>query len=176
MTQRRKRRRKRSHHRKRGHGWLVLVPACILLFLAGNWHAPYLMIAAFCSVPAALYVWLLTRRTRPRRRPVTRPLPFSRIAFGPPAREIPPGQPGHVSRSIPQDVKIYVSARDGGRCVYRDCGRGPCSPDLQFGHVIPYSRGGQPTRENIQLECGLHNQSKGTRVWPRPRRARLQET
>ncbi len=51
--------------------------------------------------------------------------------------------------SIPQDVKIAVSARDGGRC--RQCGS---TTDLHFDHVIPWSKGGANTVANIQLLCG----------------------
>jgi 5-methylcytosine-specific restriction endonuclease McrA len=62
------------------------------------------------------------------------------------------------SRIIPQDVKIAVSARDGGRC--RKCGS---SEKLHFDHVIPVSRGGANTVANIQLLCGACNRAKGAR-------------
>jgi hypothetical protein len=60
------------------------------------------------------------------------------------------------SRSIPQDVKIAVAARDGGRC--RQCGS---TADLHFDHVIPWSKGGANTVANIQLLCGTCNRRKG---------------
>jgi HNH endonuclease len=83
-------------------------------------------------------------------------------------REIPPAAPilalpssppplgERNSRTIPQDVKIAVAARDGGRC--RRCGS---TEDLHFDHVIPWSRGGANTIANIQLLCGPHNRAKG---------------
>jgi hypothetical protein len=40
------------------------------------------------------------------------------------------------SRSIPQWVKIAVASRHGGTC--RQCGS---DYDLQYDHIIPYSRG-----------------------------------
>jgi hypothetical protein len=61
-------------------------------------------------------------------------------------------------RVIPQDVKIAVSARDGGRC--RKCGS---TQQLHFDHVIPVSRGGVNSVANIQLLCGACNRAKGTR-------------
>ena len=62
-------------------------------------------------------------------------------------------------RSIPQDVKIAVSARDGGRC--RQCGS---TVQLHFDHVIPISRGGANTVANIQLLCGACNRAKGAKL------------
>jgi 5-methylcytosine-specific restriction endonuclease McrA len=61
-------------------------------------------------------------------------------------------------RIIPQDVKIAVSARDGGRC--RKCGS---SEKLHFDHVIPVSKGGANTVANIQLLCGVCNRAKGAK-------------
>jgi HNH endonuclease len=60
------------------------------------------------------------------------------------------------TRSIPQDVKIAVAARDGGRC--RQCGS---ATDLHYDHVIPWSKGGANTVANIQLLCGPCNRRKG---------------
>jgi HNH endonuclease len=60
------------------------------------------------------------------------------------------------TRSIPQDVKIAVAARDGGRC--RQCGS---TTELHFDHVIPWSKGGANTVTNIQLLCGPCNRRKG---------------
>jgi len=60
------------------------------------------------------------------------------------------------TRTIPQDVKIAVAARDGGRC--RQCGS---DQELHFDHVIPWSKGGANTVQNIQLLCGPCNRRKG---------------
>lgn len=65
------------------------------------------------------------------------------------------------SRHIPQEVKIAVSVRDGGKCTI--CGS---SQNLQFGHIIPFSKGGQATVDNLKLECQLCNLRKGTKVYP----------
>ena len=75
-----------------------------------------------------------------------------------PLPQLPPAAPlgERNSRSIPQDVKIAVAARDGGRC--RLCGS---TVDLHFDHVIPWSKGGANTVANIQLLCGPHNRAKG---------------
>lgn len=60
------------------------------------------------------------------------------------------------TRTIPQDVKIRVIARDGGRC--RQCGS---TSELHYAYVIPWSMGGANTVQNIQLLCGRCNRRKG---------------
>lgn len=71
----------------------------------------------------------------------------------------PVSSPGGHTRHIPQDVKVAVAARDGGRC--RVCGS---TSDLQYDHVVPFSRGGSSLDlANIQLLCGRHNRLKGDR-------------
>jgi HNH endonuclease len=68
---------------------------------------------------------------------------------------------GERTRAIPQDVKIEVAARDGGRC--RQCGS---NKELHFDHVIPWSKGGANTADNIQLLCGTCNRRKGADETP----------
>jgi HNH endonuclease len=60
-----------------------------------------------------------------------------------------------ASRYISHPVKQEVFERDGGQCV--KCGS---TRDLQYDHVIPYSRGGSNTAANIQLLCGDCNRAK----------------
>lgn len=57
---------------------------------------------------------------------------------------------------IPDEVKIFVWQRDGGRCVR--CGS---RERLEFDHIIPLSMGGSNTARNIQLLCEACNRSKG---------------
>lgn len=76
----------------------------------------------------------------------------------PPRREIPEPLGERQSRRIPQDVKIAVSARDGGVC--RQCGS---AERLQFDHIIPVSKGGANTIANIQLLCGVCNRRKAAK-------------
>jgi hypothetical protein len=60
------------------------------------------------------------------------------------------------TRVIAQDVKIAVAVRDQGRC--RQCGS---NQDLHYDHVIPWSKGGANSVNNIQLLCGPCNRAKG---------------
>jgi hypothetical protein len=57
---------------------------------------------------------------------------------------------------IPDDVKVFVWNRDGGRCVR--CGS---NQRLEFDHVIPLALGGANTARNLQLLCETCNRSKG---------------
>lgn len=63
------------------------------------------------------------------------------------------------SRTIPQNVKQAVWARDGGRCV--EC---QASEYLEFDHVIPFSRGGANSVANVQLLCRRCNLKKSDRI------------
>ncbi len=56
---------------------------------------------------------------------------------------------------IPDDVKMYVWKRDGGKCV--KCGS---QEKLEFDHIIPFSRGGSSTERNLQLLCEKCNREK----------------
>ena len=72
-------------------------------------------------------------------------------------RKVLYGQP--ASRSIPQAVKSAVYQRDRGRCV--ECGD---DQYLEFDHVIPFSRGGASSENNLQLLCRRCNMSKANKI------------
>lgn len=76
----------------------------------------------------------------------------------PPQHYIPAPVGERHHRRISQDVKIAVSARDGGRC--RQCGS---TEKLHFDHIIPVSKGGANTIANIQLLCASCNRSKAAK-------------
>jgi 5-methylcytosine-specific restriction endonuclease McrA len=60
------------------------------------------------------------------------------------------------SRAIPQDVKSAVWNRDGGRCV--QCGD---ARYLEYAHVIPFSKAGATSVENLQVLFRACNLKKG---------------
>ena len=60
---------------------------------------------------------------------------------------------------IPKDIANAVYRRDGGRCVY--CGS---VENLQFDHIIPFSKGGATTIENLQLLCQKCNLEKSNHI------------
>jgi hypothetical protein len=57
---------------------------------------------------------------------------------------------------IPDEVRIFVWNRDGGRCVR--CGS---QERLEFDHVIPIRLGGSNTARNLQVLCEACNRAKG---------------
>lgn len=63
------------------------------------------------------------------------------------------------SRTIRQDVKDKVWNRDGGRCV--ECGS---NENLEFDHIIPFSKGGANTYRNLQLLCQNCNREKSDKI------------
>lgn len=60
---------------------------------------------------------------------------------------------------IPKDVVDAVWRRDGGKCVY--CGS---TENLQLDHIIPFSKGGATTVENLQLLCQKCNLQKSNKI------------
>jgi hypothetical protein len=62
-------------------------------------------------------------------------------------------------RRIPQDVKAAVWQRDAGRCA--QCG---ATDYLEYDHVIPFSKGGANTCDNLQLLCRRCNLKKGAAI------------
>jgi 5-methylcytosine-specific restriction endonuclease McrA len=93
-----------------------------------------------------IYALLITRQQREQQRIA---IAQATVAVG--------ATPQPSSRgAIPDDVKQYVWARDGGRC--RSCGSGV---ELQFDHVIPIALGGSSVADNLQVLCGPCNRRKG---------------
>ncbi len=74
-------------------------------------------------------------------------------------RHVLPNGGAQRTRSIPQSVRHEVYQRDGGRCV--QCGS---VQNIHFDHIIPFSRGGANSVENIQLLCASCNLDKGDRI------------
>jgi 5-methylcytosine-specific restriction endonuclease McrA len=62
-------------------------------------------------------------------------------------------------RRISKQVSNAVWIRDGGTCV--ECG---AKDYLEFDHVIPVSKGGSNTVQNVQLLCRRCNSKKSDKI------------
>ncbi len=51
--------------------------------------------------------------------------------------------------------------RDGAHCVW--CGRAPWRTDLTAEHIVPRSRGGRTSPENLTIACRICNKRRGTK-------------
>lgn len=63
-----------------------------------------------------------------------------------------------ITRRIPRDVMLKVVRRDGQVC--RVCHNNVPDDEIEFDHVIPHSRGGPTTSENLRVLCRSCNRQK----------------
>ena len=61
-------------------------------------------------------------------------------------------------RVIPKDIQTEVWRRDRGQCV--ECGS---KENIEYDHIIPWSKGGGNTSRNIQLLCQKCNRNKSNK-------------
>jgi hypothetical protein len=79
----------------------------------------------------------------------------------------PAREPNPESRHIPEDVKRAVWDRDGGQCAFMSEDGHRCQErsNLEYDHIVPFSRGGTATVSNIRLLCWAHNQLEAERTF-----------
>ena len=68
-------------------------------------------------------------------------------------------RPAANPRRVPRAVKRAVWKRDGRQCAYVSPEGQRCEErkKLELDHVVPVTRGGQPTVENLRVLCSAHN-------------------
>lgn len=66
-----------------------------------------------------------------------------------------------ISRSIPRVTQIRVVKRENQIC--QSCGKSVRDEDIEFDHVIPWSKGGSSDESNIRLLCKACNRKRGER-------------
>jgi 5-methylcytosine-specific restriction endonuclease McrA len=67
--------------------------------------------------------------------------------------------------SIPRTLRVHVFERDGGRCLYCRLQQLGQAAVFHINHVIPRSRGGPTTADNLVVQCpycSLHKSSRTT--------------
>jgi 5-methylcytosine-specific restriction endonuclease McrA len=68
----------------------------------------------------------------------------------------------HLPRAKVRFSRLNIYARDRNTCQY--CGRTPARAELNLDHVVPRSRGGVTTWENVVCSCVPCNLKKGGRT------------
>jgi 5-methylcytosine-specific restriction endonuclease McrA len=72
----------------------------------------------------------------------------------------------HKTKRFPSErLKVQVLMRDGNKC--RLCGVTLIGDNIHFDHIIPWSKGGETTLENLQVLCDTHNLAKGNLEYPK---------
>jgi len=70
-----------------------------------------------------------------------------------------------TKRFASERLKVQVLMRDGNKC--RLCGVTLIGDKIHFDHIIPWSKGGETTLENLQILCDIHNLAKGSLEYPK---------
>lgn len=71
--------------------------------------------------------------------------------------------------SIPRAIRLSVFERDGGQCQYRRLHQTGQAAVFHVNHVVPRSKGGPTTLENLVLQCphcSLHKSDKTSALDP----------
>jgi len=57
-------------------------------------------------------------------------------------------------------IKVDIALKHGAECYFKSRGKGPCSEDIEAGHIVQRSTGGPLNVENGQIECRSHNNQR----------------
>lgn len=67
-----------------------------------------------------------------------------------------------MSGPVRPKLRFRILQRDNFRCRY--CGRGPDIVELEIDHIVPRSKGGAGTEDNLQTICTTCNAGKSNAV------------
>ena len=67
-----------------------------------------------------------------------------------------------IGRHIPVKMKMRIARRDNYTC--QECGKNLKDDEIEFDHIIPFSRGGSSEEHNIRLICPDCNRHKSNRA------------
>lgn len=67
----------------------------------------------------------------------------------------------NITRNIPQSVKFKVLRRDNQVC--QECSKNVAFEEINFDHIIPWSKGGSSDERNIRLLCEACNKKRGNK-------------
>ena len=67
-----------------------------------------------------------------------------------------------ISRHIPRTTILRVARRDNYIC--QECGKHLLDSEMEFDHIIPFSKGGSTEEHNIRLTCFDCNRKKSAKI------------
>lgn len=65
-----------------------------------------------------------------------------------------------IRKSDPTKIKVDVAVAHGLTCYFANRGKGPCSDEVECGHIVARSVGGELSVANCQIECRAHNNQR----------------
>jgi hypothetical protein len=65
-----------------------------------------------------------------------------------------------LRKSPDAKIKVDIALAHGTECYFKGRGKGPCSSDVEAGHIVQRCKGGPLTVENGQIECRAHNNQR----------------
>lgn len=65
-----------------------------------------------------------------------------------------------LRKSVDAKMKVDIALAHGTECYFKGRGKGPCSEEVEAGHVVQRCKGGPLTVENGQIECRAHNNQR----------------
>lgn len=57
-------------------------------------------------------------------------------------------------------TKVDIALAHGTSCYFKNRGKGPCSEEVEAGHILQRCKGGPLSVENGQIECRAHNNQR----------------
>ena len=132
---------------KQGSGMAALIDKCLDLFL--QTHDPLIKALRIKESAGKNHVPKI----------IENPLPGENPADKKPAN----------ARYIPAKIRHHIMLRDEGRCTYISPDGVRCDQmaSVEFDHIIPFSRGGQATADNLRLRCRSHNLYAAAQIFGR---------
>ncbi len=66
----------------------------------------------------------------------------------------------NLRKSKEMQMKVEIALTHGTDCYFKGRGKGPCSAEVEAGHIVQRCKGGPLTVENGQIECRAHNNQR----------------
>jgi hypothetical protein len=65
-----------------------------------------------------------------------------------------------LRKSPDAKTKVDIALAKGKECYFKHCNKGPCSEEIEAGHIVPRCKGGALSVANGQIECRAHNNQR----------------